>query len=103
MTRIFVQTIIRWRLAFDPDKRMRTLIVRGLDMARANEVFAGPHQIFEDERHPEELRYITVGWLDGRMIVMVWTQRGDARRIISMRKANEREKARYGGNLDRPR
>jgi len=102
LTRFFVQTIISWRLEFDPSKRTRTLEVRGLDMARANEVFAGQHQSFDDVRHAEESRQITAGWLDGRMVVMVWTQRGDARRIISMRKANEREQARYGGDLDRP-
>ncbi len=63
---------------FDPAKRDKTLGERGLDFARAAEVFAG-----------------TVGTLDGRMVVMVWTTRGEARRIISMRKANEREQARY--------
>ncbi|MBF3384733.1 BrnT family toxin, partial [Burkholderia pseudomallei] len=46
-----------------------------------------------------ESRYITVGTLDGRMIVMVWTPRGEARRIISMRKANDREQARYAHRL----
>lgn len=29
------------------------------------------------------------------MVVMVWTPRGEVRRIISMRKANEREQTRY--------
>ena len=38
---------------------------------------------------------ITVGLMADRMVVVVWTQRGDARHIISMRKANEREQARY--------
>ncbi len=33
-----------------------------------------------------------MGKLAGRMVVMVWTPRGEARRMISMRKANEREK-----------
>ncbi|SEG35954.1 hypothetical protein SAMN05216242_1631, partial [Thauera chlorobenzoica] len=47
-----------------------------------------------------EPRHITVGKLDGRMVVMVWTPRGEARRIISMRKANEREQARYAHRLD---
>jgi len=42
-----------------------------------------------------ELRHITVGTLDGRTVVMVWTSRGAARRIISMRYANEREIQRY--------
>jgi len=71
-------------------------------MARANEVFAEVHETFEDARHPEESGQITVGWLDNRMVVMVWTQRGEARRIISMRKANGREQERYGENLGRP-
>ncbi|WP_345249205.1 hypothetical protein [Pigmentiphaga soli] len=31
---------------------------------------------------------------------MVWTTRGQARRIISIRKANEREQSRFGHYLD---
>ena len=38
-----------------------------------------------------EPRFQTAGWLDGRIVMLVWTPRGEARRIISMRKANERE------------
>lgn len=86
---------------FDPDKRDHTLAVRGLDFARAGEVFAGRHFTGEDAREDyNEPRYLTVGKLDGRMVVLVWTQRGKARRIISMRKANEREQARYAHRLE---
>lgn len=46
-----------------------------------------------------EERVITVGHLDGRLVVVVWTERGDARHIISMRKANEREKKRFAQRL----
>ena len=42
-----------------------------------------------------EQRFITVGLLESRMVVLVWTPRGEARRIVSMRKANDREQARY--------
>ena len=38
--------------------------------------------------------------LRGRMVVVIWTPRADARHVISMRKANDREKARYGSKLD---
>ena len=83
-------------IEFDPDKRVKALAERGLDFARAAEVFAARHFTAEDEREDySEPRYVTVGLLDGRMVVMVWTPRGEARRIISMRKANEREQARY--------
>ncbi|BBD76531.1 BrnT family toxin [Hydrogenophilus thermoluteolus] len=88
------------RIEFDPVKRTKTLIERGLDFARAAEVFAGHHFTAEDLRENYgERRYITVGKLDGRMVVMVWTPRGEARRIISMRKANEREQKRYAARL----
>ncbi|MHB0991791.1 MAG: BrnT family toxin [Burkholderiales bacterium] len=89
------------QIEFDPDKRDKTIADRGLDFARADEAFAGQHFTAGDLRDDySELRFITVGKLDGRMIVMVWTPRGEARRIISMRKANEREKARYTHRFD---
>ena len=79
-------------IEFDPDKRESTYADRGVDMARAGEMFAGPHDTVEDTRHDYgEPRFITVGVLDERVVVVVWTPRGAARRIISMRKANVRE------------
>ena len=83
-------------IEFDADKRDTTLSQRGLDFARAAEIFAGRHYTGEDLREDyAEPRYITVGLLDGRMVVMVWTPRGEARRIISLREANEREQKHY--------
>nr|WP_295884450.1 BrnT family toxin [uncultured Devosia sp.] len=84
------------RLSFDPAKRDVTLAERGLDFAAAAEIFAGRTYDREDDRFDYgEVRMITVGHMAGRMVVVVWTQRGDTRHIISMRKANEREQARY--------
>jgi len=88
------------QIEYDPDKRQQTMTERGLDFARAVEVFAGRHFTAEDFREDySEPRFITVGLLDSRMVVMAWTPRGEARRIISMRKANEREQARYAHKL----
>lgn len=84
-------------IIFDPAKRDKTLLERGLDFARAGEVFAGHHFTAEDGRRGyDEPRFITVGTLDERMVIMVWTPRGNKIRVISMRKANEREEAKYG-------
>ena len=84
-------------IEFDPVKRDATLQIRGLDMAHAPDVFAGATLTVEDNRKDYgEPRYITIGFLANRMVVLAWTQRGKARRIISMRKANEREQAVYG-------
>lgn len=74
---------------------------RGLDFARAGEVFAGVHFTGQDDRIDyAEDRFITVGVLDERLVVLVWTPRGEARSIICMRKANEREKTYYARYLD---
>jgi uncharacterized DUF497 family protein len=65
-----------------------------LDFARCVELFVKPHLTRVDERLDYgEPRYISIGALGDDVIVVVWTPRGVARRIISMRKANGREKA----------
>lgn len=84
-------------ISFDPAKRDHTLSERGLDFADAVEVFETAIVEFEDDRHDYgETRMMTVGYLAGRMIVVGWTLRGDARHVFTMRKANDREQARYG-------
>jgi uncharacterized DUF497 family protein len=74
------------RITFDPAKRAKTLAERGLDFADAAEVFTGLHATREDRRRDYgEPRFISAGYLRGRFVVLVWTPRGRARRIISMR------------------
>ena len=88
------------QIEFDTEKRDRTLAERQLDFARAAEVFADVNVTAPDTRLDYgELRFTTVGVLDGRMVILVWTPRGEARRIISMRKANEREIAKFAPAL----
>ena len=88
------------RISFDPAKRAETLRTRGLDFADAAEVFDGPTFTFPDERYDyPEKRYVTAGLLADRMVIVVWTPTEDGRRVISMRKANDREKARFGERL----
>ncbi len=84
-------------ITFDPAKREWTRRERGLDFEQAAEVFAGLAIDIPDLRRDYgEPRINTVGHLRGRMVIVCWTPRGNARHIVSMRKANEREKARYG-------
>mgnify|MGYP001626429343 FL=1 len=81
------------RISYDPAKHQKTLEERGLDFEAAPMVFAGRHFTREDDcKDYGEERLITVGFLQDRMVVMVWTPRqGSTRHIIRMRKANERE------------
>lgn len=79
-------------ITFDPAKRELALRHRGLDFARAAEIFAGPTATIADERFDYgETRFITAGLLDGRVVVTVWTQRGETRHIISMRHCHAKE------------
>lgn len=83
------------RITFDPAKRERTLAERGLDFADAAHVFAGITVETEDTRKDYgEVRVICFGMLHGRMVVVGYTPGGAARHVFSMRKANDREKAR---------
>jgi uncharacterized DUF497 family protein len=89
------------RITYDPAKREWTLRERGLDFADAAEVFAGRVVTVADMRRDyDEDRYVTFGNLRGRLVVLVWTPRGEEeRRIISMRKANGKEQTRVGQQL----
>lgn len=62
--------------------------------------FSGPALTVEDDRFDYgEPRFITIGLLRTRMVVVACTPRGETYRIISMRKANDREITRYGPAL----
>ena len=88
-------------ITYDPAKRAWTIRERGLDFEDAVGVFAGrTYQREDDRRDYGEVRIITVGLLRQRMVVLVWTPRGADRHVISMRKANDREKARYALYLE---
>ncbi len=88
-------------VTFDEAKRLATLEARGLDFADAATIWNGPTFTLPDERRDySERRFVTYGILDERQVVVVWTWRGEDRRVISMRKANEREQARFRNRLD---
>ena len=88
------------KITFDPAKRAIILERRGLDFADASEVFAGRHATVADERMDYgEPRLISAGFLKGRLVVLVWTPRGNSRRIISMRYAHGKEEARWKKHL----
>ena len=89
------------RITFDPTKRNRTFATRGLALEDAAIVFEGRTLEVEDTRRDYgETRIICYGYLMGRMVVVGYTPRGNARHIFSMRKANDREEARISPLLD---
>ena len=90
------------RITFDSVKRARALAERGLDFADTPKVFDGWTITNPDLRHDYgEDRFVTLGELDGRFVVLVWTPRDDGRRIISMRHAHDDEVRYWRDQLDR--
>jgi uncharacterized DUF497 family protein len=90
------------KVSFDPAKRLVTLRERGIDFATdAEKVLAGDTATFVDKRFDYgEVREITAGWLNGRTVIMVWTQRGEARHIISMRYCHAKEAEKFIRGFD---
>jgi uncharacterized DUF497 family protein len=87
-------------ISYDPAKRAATLRERGLDFEDAVQILACPTFTHEDDRFAyDERRYLTYGLLNERLIMFAWTPEEGGRRIISMRKCNEREKRRFAQRL----
>ena len=86
---------------WDEAKQRDNLVKHGLSFEDASLVFAGRCVPFEDKRcdYGEE-RFITLGQLEGRVVVIAHTARGKRTRIISMRKANSREQKIYQKRLE---
>jgi uncharacterized protein len=88
-------------LVWDETKRRKTLDERGLDFAEAERVFASGHFTRGDDRHDYgEPRFVTVGYLKGRFVVVTWTPRGHDQRIISMRFGHGQEEDRFKKYVD---
>ena len=88
------------RIEWDDEKCQANLEKHGLSFEDAWQVFAGDTLTIPDDRyHYGEKRLITLGRLAGRVVVVVHVARGEKIRIISMRKANEREQEIYQKRL----
>ena len=88
------------RYEWDETKNRSNFAKRGLDFKDAEQVFGGSCVTFEDNRFDYgEERFITLGLLAGRLVTIAHAPRGEATRIISMRKANRREQKIYQKRL----
>ena len=82
------------RFEFDPAKNERNIKERGISFALSAEFDWTTALVLRSDR-AGEARYMAVGETAGRLRVLVYTKRGQALRIISLRRANSREVKRY--------
>ena len=87
------------KFEWDDEKEQKNIIKHKIDFSTAALVFDGENRIemYDDRHSDDEDRYITIGQVnDFTFIVMVvYTERGEAIRIISARLATKREKEMY--------
>jgi uncharacterized DUF497 family protein len=82
-------------VTWDERKRQANVSRHGLDFEGCEAVFDHPVVTNEDSRLAYgEHRINLLGWLQGRVIHMTYTERGESLHVISLREATQHE-ARY--------
>ena len=82
---------------WDERKAAANFARHGVAFEAACRVFEDPFALewLDDREDYEEARFVILGMVDGRIIVVVYTMRGDIVRIISARGAEPHEKRKY--------
>lgn len=74
---------------FDRAKSLRIKLERGIDFVEAREIWKDQSSITNDARYLGEQRYSTVGKMNNKLWVVIWTLRLKKIRIISVRRAEK--------------
>ena len=84
---------------WDSEKEKANIQKHGIDFTTAARVFGDENRLeLYDEAHSDtEDRYITIGVIDGitYVVLVVYTEREETVRLISARKATQRERRAY--------
>ena len=83
-------------VSHDPIKRRKNLHKHGIDLPTCINAFDAPMLTREDVREDYgEHRFVSIGWVPNRVVVLVWTDRDDGLRLISCREAEPHEREAY--------
>lgn len=85
---------------WDEGKRKSNIARHGVDFT-AIECFDWETALIAPDNRHTEPRFVAIGYLGERLHAAVYTKRGDNVRIISLRKANQREEKHYGQEHER--
>ena len=81
---------------WDENKRQSNLSKHGIDFVDAAKIFNRPVLERVDNRYDYgETRIVALGEVNGVVLFVVYTWRGEIRRIISARRATKRERNKY--------
>jgi uncharacterized DUF497 family protein len=95
-SQIIVHTIINMNIIFDAEKDSANILKHRVSLADAALIEWTTAVTWQDVRNDyQEPRMIGLGYIKDRLFCVVFVDRADNRRIISLRKANLREVNRY--------
>lgn len=81
---------------WDESKRNLNIHKHGLDFVGCEAIFDAPVSITEDAREAYgELRLNAIGWLQGLVVCMTYTERDEDFHVISLREAEKHEVRRF--------
>lgn len=81
---------------WDEEKRRINIEKHGVDFIRAKEIWQGPVlELPSPQTHHGESRILAIGMIERYCITVIYTWRGENRRLISARKARKNEQAHY--------
>ncbi|MGK7937637.1 MAG: BrnT family toxin [Xenococcaceae cyanobacterium] len=81
---------------WDENKRRSNLSKHGIDFVDAAKIFNSSVLERVDNRYDyDETRIVTLGEVNGVVLFVVYTKRGEVRRIISARRATKGERNKY--------
>ena len=90
-------------MLFEWDKRKaaHNVTKHGVPFDYAARVFLDPYRLDSEDKRRDytEERRLTLGKIEGRLYAVAYTVRGKIVRLISARKANEREQRKYHETL----
>ena len=85
---------------WDEAKAETNYRVHGVDFEEASRVFDDPCRLewFDDRRDYGEDRFLALGQVHGRIVLVAYTMREETIRLIHARVANTRQRETYYGN-----
>lgn len=91
-----VATVVSVKITYDPRKNTLNIANRGLSFELAR-VFEWDFALIVEDRRRDygERRYQALGFIHGRLHMLVFTPHASAIHVISLRKANKREIERH--------
>lgn len=82
---------------YDPTKSAANEAKHGIDFDQAQALWGDPWMLEVPAKTEDEPRFLSIGRIEGKHWAAIWTPRGDAVRIISVRRARKEEIGYYEG------